>query len=290
VPIARGQVVEIGGGFRIPDIMRQSGVDLIDVGTTNRTYISDYAAAITPATAALMRVHASNFRVTGFTESPSLSALAELAHEHGLWLLDDIGSGCLLDTAAFGLGHEPTPRESISAGADLAFFSGDKLLGGPQAGIIAGKREAVELLKRHPLARAARIDKASLAALVATLQHYVRGEAVDKIPVWRMIATPLASIEERAYRWAALLGAAARVEPGRSVIGGGSLPEETLPSWLVAVPSSSAITLDEMAARLRSGRTAVVGRLHEATLLLDPRTVDPNSDDIVIECVRQALA
>jgi len=194
VIVSRGQAVEIGGGFRIPDVMRQSGARLVEVGTTNRTYLRDYEAALTPDTVAIMRVHASNFRIVGFTETPAINDLARLAHEHGLLLLDDLGSGCILDTTQFGLAPEPTVQESMAAAVDLAMFSGDKLLGGPQAGVIIGRRELVERLHRHPLARAVRMDKASIAALTATLLHYLRGEALEKLPVWRMIAAPLAEV------------------------------------------------------------------------------------------------
>ena len=290
IPIARGQVVEIGGGFRIPDVMRQSGVDLIDVGTTNRVYLGDYAEAITERTAALMRVHSSNFRIIGFTEAPSDAELVQLAHERGLWFFDDLGSGCLLDTERYGLAHEPMPQESIQAGADLVFFSGDKLLGGPQAGIIAGRRELVEQLRRHPLARAVRMDKASLAALGATLRHYLKGDAVDELPIWRMIAAPLTELDERAQRWAKAHDGIAEVVDGRSVIGGGSLPEETLPSRLLAIASGSGSRVDVLAARLRGGSPAVVARIHDGKLLLDPRTVAPADDDVLLTALRAAFS
>ncbi|HWC28667.1 MAG TPA: L-seryl-tRNA(Sec) selenium transferase, partial [Dehalococcoidia bacterium] len=225
VVISRGQLVEIGGGFRIPDVMAQSGAKLVEVGTTNRTYLRDYEAAIGESTAALMRVHASNFRVIGFVESTSLAELAGLARRRGLLLLDDLGSGCLLDTRPYGLIEEPTPQQSLRDGADLVLFSGDKLLGGPQAGIIAGKRELIATLRRHPLARALRMDKSNIAALNATLLHYVKGEAEREVPVWRMIATPLSEVTARARRWARLVGEGATVVDGRSMVGGGSLPE-----------------------------------------------------------------
>ena len=198
VIISRGQLVEIGGGFRIPDVLRQSGARLVEVGTTNRTYARDYAEAITPETAALLRVHTSNFRVIGFTAEPALGELAALARARGLLLLDDLGSGCLLDTTRFGLAPEPTVQTSLAAGVDVAMFSGDKLLGGPQAGVIVGRSALVERARRHPLARAVRLDKASIAALTATLAHYACGEALHAIPVWRMIALPYAETEARA--------------------------------------------------------------------------------------------
>ncbi|HYP20562.1 MAG TPA: L-seryl-tRNA(Sec) selenium transferase, partial [Chloroflexia bacterium] len=188
--VSRGQLVEIGGGFRIPEIMRQSGARLVEVGTTNRTYIADYANAITGDTAILLRVHASNFRVVGFTTSPELAELATLARSHNLVLVDDVGSGALLDTTRYGLAPEPLVQASLDAGSELVLFSGDKLLGGPQCGVIAGKSEHIARLRKHPLARALRVDKITLAALEATLLHYLKGEAEREIPIWRMITTP----------------------------------------------------------------------------------------------------
>jgi L-seryl-tRNA(Ser) seleniumtransferase len=290
VIISRGQLVEIGGGFRIPDVMAQSGARLVEVGTTNRTYLRDYAAAITDQTAALMRVHASNFKVVGFTAGASVRELASLAHERGLLLIDDLGSGCLLDTTRYGLAPEPTPQQSLQAGADLVLFSGDKLLGGPQAGIVLGRAALIAALKRHPLARAMRMDKASIAALNATLLHYVTGDAVTQVPVWRMIATPEAVLLRRARRLAASIGHGARVVPGRSMVGGGSLPEESLPTHLVALPPQAGLGLEEMALRLRSGEPAVVGRIDEGHLLLDPRTVDPRDDSRLRSALQHALA
>ena len=287
VVISRGQLVEIGGGFRIPDVMAQSGARLVEVGTTNRTYLRDYESAITESTAALMRVHSSNFRVIGFTESAALSELARLAHDKGLLLLDDLGSGCLLDTRAYGMLPEPTPQESLRDGADLVLFSGDKLLGGPQAGIIAGRAELIAVLRRHPLARAVRMDKASIAGLNATLLHYARGEAVEKVPVWRMVALPVEAIERRARRWARSLGEGATVVDGRSVVGGGSLPGESLPTRLVAIASPD---VDALAKRLRLAETPVIGRVEHDRLLLDPRTVDPRDDATLLRVVRAALA
>jgi L-seryl-tRNA(Ser) seleniumtransferase len=288
VIVSRGQAVEIGGGFRIPDVMRQSGATPIEVGTTNRTYLRDYEAAIRPDTAAVMRVHASNFRITGFTEQPELRDLARVAHERGLLLLDDIGSGCLLDVRQFGLAAEPSVGESMAAGADLCLFSGDKLLGGPQAGIIAGRAELVDTLRRHPLARAVRMDKTSVAALQATLLHYLRGEALTHIPVWRMIAMPLAEIEARARAWAGVVSGS-KVVDGRSMIGGGSLPEESLPTKLLAVEDDGA-RLNQIARALRLGDPAVVARIEGGKLLLDPRTVDPAQDEAIVEALSAARA
>ena len=287
VIISRGQAVEIGGGFRIPDVMRQSGARLVEVGTTNRTYLRDYEAAITEDTRAIMRVHASNFRIIGFTESPSIESLARRAHEHGLLLLDDLGSGCLLDPRPFGLAHEPTVQESVKAGADLTLFSGDKLLGGPQAGIIVGRRALVDELRRHPLARAVRMDKATIAGLNATLLHYLRGEALAKVPVWQMIAMPLKEIERRANRWARSTGATAT--DGRSMVGGGSLPEESLPTKLLAIRGDDA-GLAEAARRLRTGEPPVVARIENGMLLLDPRTVRPDEDRALLKALKSALS
>lgn len=289
VPVARSQVVEIGGGFRIPDVMRQSGAGLIDIGTTNRTYLRDYEEAITPQTRALTRIHASNFRVTGFTETPSIEALVDLAHRHGLPFIDDLGSGCLLATEQFGLTHEPMPQESISAGADLVLFSGDKLLGGPQAGIIAGRREPIERLRRHPLARAVRTDKTSIAALEATLGHYLKGEALREVPVWRMISATLAEMESRAFSWAENLGAIARVEDGRSAVGGGSLPGDTLPTRLIQLQLQGGREAELAASLLRQEDPPIIARIHDDAVLLDPRTVAAADDPRVKQGLLRVL-
>jgi len=275
VVISRGQLVEIGGGFRIPDVMRESGARLIEVGTTNRTHLRDYTAALEvyEDVALILRAHHSNFRVVGFTAEPSLPELVSLGTEHGLPVMDDLGSGALLDTAQFGLMHEPMVQESVAAGAAVVCFSGDKLLGGPQAGIIVGQAEYVEPLKRHPLARALRADKLCLAGLQATLLHYLKDEATGQIPVWRMIAMPLAEIERRARRWRRVLhrnGVPAEIVDGRSTVGGGSLPGETLPTKLVAL---SVAHPDQLAAALRAADPPVVARIEEGRLVLDPRTV-----------------
>ena len=289
VIISRGQLVEIGGGFRIPEVMAQSGAHLVEVGTTNRTYIEDYEEAITENTAALMRAHHSNFRMTGFVHEPKLSELVELGRERGLLVLDDLGSGALLDTSAYGLAHEPTLQESLAAGVDLVSSSCDKLLGGPQGGIILGRRELIARLRRHPLTRALRVDKTTLAGLQATLLHYLEGKAPQKVPVWRMIATPLEEIEKRARAWAeglADLGVDVNVVDGESAVGGGSLPGETLPTRLLAIKG---VPLDELARRLRTGEPAVVGRIERDMLLFDPRTVLPAEDEALLQALRRAL-
>lgn len=289
VIVSRGQLVEIGGGFRIPDVMRQSGAVLVEVGTTNRTRLADYASAITERTAALLRVHASNFRVVGFTESVPIDALASLARERGLLLIDDLGSGALLDTAAFGLAHEPMPRESVAAGAEVVLFSGDKLLGGPQAGIAVGKRDAIDRMRRHPLARAVRMDKASIAGLAATLRLYLAGQAEARVPVWRMIAAPLPSLARRARRWARAVGEGASVIETRSMVGGGSLPEESLSARALALTPPAGVSADELALRLRRYDPPVIARIERDLVILDPRTVDPRDDRTVIAAVRAAL-
>jgi L-seryl-tRNA(Ser) seleniumtransferase len=298
VLVSRSQAVEIGGGFRIPDVLRQSGARLVEVGTTNRTYVRDYAEAISDDTAAILSVHWSNFRIIGFTAQPELGELAELAHARGLLLIEDLGSGALLDTAAYGLAHEPTVQEAIAAGADLVCFSGDKLLGGPQAGIIVGRRELIDQVERHPLARALRADKTALAGTAVTLRHYLRGEAIDKIPVWRMIATPLAALEARCQTWQAALRDLVETEivATDATVGGGSLPGETLPSRALALGAEAiaevvpGLTVEELARRLRTGQPPVVGRVEADRLLLDARTVLPEQDEALVEALRRSLA
>lgn len=273
VVISRGQLVEIGGGFRIPAIMRESGATLVEVGTTNRTRIEDFEAAVSERTAMLLRVHASNFRQLGFVEEPALQQMTACAHQQDLLAVDDLGSGTLIDTRKFALAYEPTIQDSVAAGFDLICFSGDKLLGGPQAGIIVGKAELIARLKRHPLARALRVDKLTYAALIATLQHYLRDEALREIPIWRMIARPLDDIEQSAQRWAAQTGG--RVQPGQSTVGGGSLPGSHLPTRVLALAARSPRRL---AARLRQAEPPVIARVSKNHLLLDPRTVLPEEE------------
>jgi len=290
VIVSRGQLVEIGGGFRIPDVLRRSGAALMEVGTTNRTYARDYEAAVTPATRILLSVHRSNFRLSGFVVEASLAELAELARRRALWLVDDLGSGALLPTEPFGLGHEPTVQEQLRAGADVVCFSGDKLLGGPQAGVLAGRADAIGLVRRHPLMRALRVDKVTLAGLAATLAHYERGEAVSTIPIWRAISVTPEALAARARGWLEALrddAPTATVVEGRSAVGGGTLPDVTLPTSLLALPPGDA---DGLAARLRGCDPPVVGRIEEGRVVLDPRTVMPGEDGELLKAVREALA
>src|SRR5947209_11400108 len=294
VIISRGQLVEIGGGFRVPDVMSQSGCKLIEVGTTNRTRLSDYAAAIAELTSLLLAVHPSNFQIVGFTESTSVEAMAELAHQHGLLLMDDLGSGCLLASERYGLGHEPMPQESIAADADVVCFSGDKLLGGPQAGILVGKAAALKRISKHPLMRAMRIDKMTLAALEATLRHYQRNEAEIHIPIWRMISARPEKIANRARTWTMKLqaqGIPARTQRGESTIGGGALPGETLPTTLLA-PDAAQLPqpVDERAKRLRLRSTPIITRILRDTLLLDPRTVLEEQDEEVMKGLEEEIS
>lgn len=278
VVISRSQLVEIGGGFRIPDVLRQSGAYLVEVGATNRTHLRDFADATTPETAAFMRVHASNFKQIGFVTMPTLAELAELAHQQGVILIDDLGSGTLLDTSVYGLAPEPTVGASIQAGADLVTFSGDKLLGGPQAGIIVGRKALIAQLRRHPMARALRVDKLIFAALDATLRSYQRGRAVEELPVWQMISASVASLTERVQQWLVQLDAAqvcGKLIAGESAIGGGSLPGEVLPTVLLAVNHPAP---DAVAAQLRHQNPPTVCRIQHGQLLFDPRTVLPTQE------------
>ena len=269
VVIARSQLVEIGGGFRVPDVMKQSGARLVEVGTTNRIHLADYREALAERPVMFMRAHRSNFRIVGFTSEPGLDEIAQVAHQAGILFVDDLGSGSLLDTSRYGLGHEPMVQESLAAGADLVCFSGDKLMGGPQAGIIVGRVELISKLKKHPLARAIRADKLCLTALTATLLHYLKDEAERKIPVWRMIAAPLDQLEARVQAWAQTLGQG-EIIAGESTVGGGSLPGETLPTRLLSLSSASP---DRFLTKLRQLNPPIIARLQDDRILLDPRTV-----------------
>ena len=283
VIVSRGQAVEIGGGFRIPAVLRQSGATLVEVGTTNRTYASDYAAACNPQTALLMRIHTSNFRLTGFVHETPLAEMVQVAHQHSVAVLDDLGSGTLLPTAPHGLAPEPTVQESVAAGADLITFSGDKLLGGPQAGIIVGSRALIGHLKQHPLARAMRLDKTTIAGLEATLQSYRSGRALEEIPVWRMISAPTAQVQQRAQQLVQAVNLPmVSVVACQSAIGGGSLPGETLPSFALALTTEQP---DELAQALRNGNPAIIGRIHQGQLLLDLRTVQPHEEPALTQAI-----
>jgi L-seryl-tRNA(Ser) seleniumtransferase len=289
VIVSRGQLVEIGGGFRIPDVMRESGAHLVEVGTTNRTYVRDYEAAITDRTAAVMLIHRSNFRLTGFVHDPDVAELAQMAHARGLLLIDDVGSGTLLDTIPYGLPHEPTVQERVAAGADIVCFSGDKLLGGPQAGYIVGRRPLIDTIRGFPMLRALRVDKVSLAGIEATLRHYVRGDVTTHIPIWRSIASTVDELEARARRWQHALGLeapVARVVPSTSAVGGGSLPGLTVPTVVLALHDGA---VNDLAARLRTGDPPVVGRIEDDAFLLDPRTVMPDEDASLVQALRAAL-
>jgi L-seryl-tRNA(Ser) seleniumtransferase len=287
--ISRGQLVEIGGGFRMPDVMAQSGARMVEVGATNRTHLRDYEAAIDHETALIMRAHRSNFALIGFTSEPTLAELVGLAREHGLPVVDDLGSGSLLDTSTYGLAPEPTVGESLAAGADVVLFSGDKLLGGPQAGIILGRAALLDTIRRHPLARAVRPDKLALAALSATLAHYLKGEALTHIPVWGMIGAPLDALQARTENWRdqlARAGLHCAVIEGRSTVGGGSLPGESLPTALLAVDVPSP---DEAAARLRAHDPPVIGRIEDDRLVFDPRTVLPDDEAALLAALRSLV-
>ena len=285
VVIARSQLVEIGGGFRVPDVMKQSGARLVEIGTTNRVHLRDYEDALQENPALVLRAHRSNFQILGFTSEPDLAEIAGLAHQAGLPLVDDLGSGALLDTSRYGLAHEPMVQESLKAGADLVCFSGDKLLGGPQAGIIVGRSDLVAKLKKHPLARAVRADKLCLAGLTATLLHYLKDEPEKEIPIWRMIAAPDEELRARALGGVEVLGTG-RLIPGESTIGGGSLPGETLPTSLLALGVTNPKRFLE---KLRNQTPPIIARTQEDEVLIDLRTVLPEQDKVLFSGLRSAL-
>jgi L-seryl-tRNA(Ser) seleniumtransferase len=291
VVISRGQLIEIGGSFRLPDVFRQAGVQLCEVGTTNRTRLSDYAAAIGPETAALLRVHPSNYRMSGFCESVAIDELAKLGKSRGLAVIDDVGSGCLCNASRY-FGDEPVVSDSLCGGADVVLFSGDKLLGGPQCGIIVGRTEIIKKLRSNPLARALRVDKLTLAALQATLEIHRAGRAFDEIPVLKQLSLSNESIRTRAERIVERLRAhppadcVASIEAVASMSGGGTLADEMMPSWAVALACASA---NQTAMRLRLGEPAILSRVQEKRVLIDLRTVMPEDDDAVIECVRSTV-
>jgi L-seryl-tRNA(Ser) seleniumtransferase len=275
VIVSRGELVEIGGGFRIPDVIQQGGARLVEVGTTNKTRIADYAAAITPHTRALLKVHHSNYRIVGFTAEATRAELAALAKARGLLLMEDLGSGTLADLRAFGRPHEPTVGESLAGGVDLLMFSGDKLLGGPQAGLLVGTAAAIDPLRRHPLLRAVRLDKLVLAALEATLRLYLdAGRAAATVPVLRMLAQTPAGLDAQAERLRALLAPLgdARCVASVAYAGGGALPGSEIASRAVAF-AAPGVSPDTLARRLRAQRPAVVGRIADGALLLDMMTL-----------------
>ena len=291
--VSRGELVEIGGGVRIPEVAARAGARLVEVGTTNRTRAADFEAALVDGRAtAVLRVHPSNFAMTGFTETADLAEVAAIAHRHGAIVIDDLGSGALLDTAAFGLAHEPTPAERLAAGADVVLFSGDKLVGGPQAGLIVGRADLVAKLRRDPLARAIRPDKAILAGVAATLALYRGGRAVADIPVWQMVARPADALRTRAEWILALLpsvapGAVARVAALESPVGGGSLPGQVLPSFGVAVRVRAA---DRAAAVLRRGPDRILARVGDGEVVFDLRTVPEHQDGVIARRIGELAA
>jgi L-seryl-tRNA(Ser) seleniumtransferase len=289
VIVSRGQLVEIGGSFRLPDVMEQSGAVLRDVGTTNKTRIDDFRNAINESTGALLRVHTSNFRVVGFTAQPTLRELIALGRQHKLPVIDDVGSGALVDFRKYGFDDEPQVSESISAGADIVLFSGDKLVGGPQCGIIVGKKQWINKLAKHPLMRAFRVDKITLAALVATLK--LLGGPIElaeqKVPLLALLSTSQQNLQNRAERLAEQVASSKLVESAEAqtsvaYLGGGSIPTEGIDSWSVAIQSKG-VSLNQLAQQLRERTPAIVGRVQQDRLILDLRTMSPAEDRLVAD-------
>ena len=294
VVVSRGELVEIGGGVRIPEIIERAGARLVEVGTTNRTRAIDYERPLKSGDARLvLRVHPSNFTMAGFVEEPDALQVARLAHQHGALVVDDLGSGALLNTERFGLLHEPTPRERLGLGADVVTFSGDKLIGGPQAGLLVGRADLIDQLRRDPLARAMRPDKTILAAVAATLGLYRAGVAATEIPVWRSIATPASDLRDRAEWIMRMSGnffaplAHVEVVELQSPIGGGSLPGQTVPSWGVRVPFQSAT---DAASALRNGSPSILARVADDAVLFDLRTVVLGSDGDIVRRIGELAA
>ncbi len=285
VIIPHSQLVEIGGGFRVPDVMKQSGAKLAAIGTTNRIHLKDYETALQEGAALVMNAHHSNFKIIGFTTEPPLDAIAEVAHSYARPFIYDQGSGALLDTAQFGLPHEPTIQEALADGVDLVCFSGDKLLGGPQAGIIVGRADLMAKIKKHPLARAVRADKTCLAGISATLTHYLKGEVVEKVPIWRMIARQKDTIHTQAKTWRDRLGFG-EIAPGYSMVGGGSLPEEKLPTYTIRIAVEKP---DLMMEKLRELPTPIIARIADGHIVCDPRTVLPEQADLFLEGFKQVF-
>ena len=293
--VSRGELIEIGGSFRIPDIMAASGVDLVEVGTTNKTHLKDYAGAIDDRTALILKVHTSNYRILGFTEAVAGEELAGLAHQHDIPVLEDLGSGLLIDLTPYGLPREPTVRETLKTGIDLVTFSGDKLLGGPQAGIIVGKRDVIDKVRKHPMARALRIDKLTLAALEATLRLYLDPQkALAQVPALRMLSLPVAELQQRCEdllpRLTKLVGDAAdcSIIEASATVGGGALPLAELPGRVIALVPKD-MSLNELTTRLRSCEPAVVGRIQDDQFLIDPRTLNIEDETFLLQALQQVF-
>ena len=284
VVISRTQLVEIGGGFRVPDVMKQSGAKLVEIGATNKVRLSDYENELSNAVL-VMRAHRSNFKIVGFTEEPELKEIVDLAHKANVIVVDDLGSGALIDTAKYGLAHEPTVQESLAAGVDLVCFSGDKLLGGPQAGIIVGKKGLIDKLKKHPLARAVRADKTCLAGITATLIHYLKDEAEREIPIVKMMSLTPEQVKARAEAWREALAQGEVVE-SESTVGGGSLPDESMPTWVLSLNVKSP---DKFLKRLREANPPVIARTENDKVLLDPRTVILDQDQTLLNILKSLV-
>jgi L-seryl-tRNA(Ser) seleniumtransferase len=291
VIVSRGQLVEIGGAFRMPEVMETSGAIMREVGTTNKTHLRDYIAAINENTGAILRVHQSNYRIVGFTEEPSITELAPLAKEHGIPLIDDLGSGALVELTQYGVEPEPMVQTSIKAGVDVACFSGDKLIGGPQCGIIVGNATVIKQIKKNPLARALRVGKMEVAALEATLKLFLDREKLNKQhPTYRMLSLTTEEIEPRVRAMADALKDIANIDviDGQSQVGSGSVPAETMPTKLLSVRPST-MTADTLSKKLRYYTTPIFARIHQEAVLFDPRTIHPNEDKTVVQALRNIL-
>jgi L-seryl-tRNA(Ser) seleniumtransferase len=293
--VSRGEMIEIGGSFRIPDVMAAGGVKLVEVGTTNKTHIKDYRDAIDADTGLILKVHTSNYRILGFTESVSGEQLATLAHEQGIPVFEDLGSGLLMDLTAYGLPREPTVREVLTNGIDIVTFSGDKLLGGPQAGLIVGRHEMVDRIRKHPMARALRIDKLTLAALEATLRHYLDPtRALQEVPTLRMLSLPVDQLKQRCADLLPMirtaLGKYARIEmvEASSTVGGGALPLAELPGWAISIIPKDT-SLHTLTSRLRRCDPPVIGRVQDNRLLVDPRTLGIEEENLLISALQWAF-
>lgn len=294
VIVSRGQLVEIGGSFRVPEVMAASSAQLVEVGTTNKTYLKDYASAITENTAVLLKVHTSNYRVIGFTHETSTAELVALGKERGIPVVEDLGSGFLVNLESYGITGEPNVQELVRQGVDVVTFSGDKLLGGPQAGIIVGRKEYVSLMKKNPLTRALRVDKLTMSALEATLREYLDSDRVlQDNPTLRMLTTPAEQLKKEAEKMKKLLqkelpGVEVAVEQGYSQAGGGSLPTTDIPTYLVTL-HSEAISEDKVAEKLRQGEPAVLVRIAQGKIILDVRTILPGEEELLVEACSQAF-